>query len=272
MIGRPCGPLTNAAKARAAASCCVPLDHRQRLVNRRVQLLGDQRPAARLAAAAAAGTLSDSATMATSTLPVSAYCSVCRTFSPSTSLGCTASHSPPSASPRARRRRRARGRGWRWRCARSPGRVRSSTRVDLQRAVGARPEGDAAAGVQLLRVGQDQPLLLQLFDVADVGGREQVHRRALLDLLRQLAGGAEVEDDLVAGLRFELLADLAEGVGQVGGGRHGERDRRRPARLRGRGLGHNRRRLGQHTRPTTPTSRITGMSQRQGPFHGSPPA
>ena len=73
--------------------------------------------------------------------------------------------------------------------------------------------------------GSDQPLLLQLVDVADIGGRKHVHRRALLDLLRQLAGGAEVEDDLVPRLCLELLADLPEGIGQIGGRRHGERDR-----------------------------------------------
>ena len=68
-------------------------------------------------------------------------------------------------------------------------------------------------------------MLRQFLDEADVGGREQVHRRALLDLLGQLAGGAEVEDDLVAGFRLELPADLAEGVRQIGRGRDGQRDR-----------------------------------------------
>ena len=178
MIGRPCGPLTNAAKARAAASCVRPLDHRQRLVERRVQLLRDQRPAARRPFRGMPRTLSDSATMATSTLPVSAYCSVCCTFSPRHELRL---HRLPDAGRlhRLARRpgRRARGRGWRWRCAVISGRVRSSSSRDLQRAVGARPERDAAAAVHLLRVGQDQPFLLQIVDVA-LSWRPQTRRPA----------------------------------------------------------------------------------------------
>ena len=56
-----------------------------------------------------------------------------------------------------------------------------------------------------------------------IGGGEDVHRRAFADLLQEGTGAGEVEVDFGVGV-FGLvgLGDVAEGVGEAGGGRDGD--------------------------------------------------
>jgi len=88
--------------------------------------------------------------------------------------------------------------------------------VDFDLGIGAGPGDEAAAGVDALRAGDRQAGGFEFVDEGDVGGGEDVDLRAGFDLLREHAGGGEVEGNGGAGLSFEGLAEFGEGFLEVG--------------------------------------------------------
>src|SRR5207302_11497743 len=87
-----------------------------------------------------------------------------------------------------------------------------------------RPDHQPAARVERLAGRVAGALARRFVGRGGVGGGEEVEGRALDDLPRQQAAGAEAELGAAAGLALEERAQFAEGVGQVGGG--GEAHRR----------------------------------------------
>ena len=92
--------------------------------------------------------------------------------------------------------------------------------VEIQGTVAARPYDDATARIERFRVGNDQAFAFEAVDVADVGCREQINRRAVFNLLRQRPCRAEQESHLDAGLLFKAFADFFKRRRQVGGSSH----------------------------------------------------
>src|SRR5690348_1773167 len=85
-------------------------------------------------------------------------------------------------------------------------------------AVGGCPQRDATARVDGFAVGNDQALLVQLVDVAHAGGGEEIHWRAVLDLLGEQTSGAEYEYDFSFISGFEGAPELFESGREIGGG------------------------------------------------------
>src|SRR3712207_721377 len=79
-----------------------------------------------------------------------------------------------------------------------------------QRRAGRGEERDAPDGVKLAPVAR-VPALRQAEDERLIGRQEQLDGTALLDLARDVAGGAEGEADGLAGLGLEPPRDLLQG-------------------------------------------------------------
>ncbi len=92
-----------------------------------------------------------------------------------------------------------------------------------------RPHHEPAAGVERAAVAGAGAVGDEAVGVRDVGGGEQIERRALAELLGEQPGRAEGEHRLDPGAGLERGADLGERAGQVGGGR--DVDLRRVAAL-----------------------------------------
>ena len=89
----------------------------------------------------------------------------------------------------------------------------------LHRDTGFRnPEHQLAARIDGSSRRKDQVFARQFVDVLGVRRGEDVERRSVLDLLRQLRGRAEAESHVDAGFPLEDLAQFSEDLGQVGGG------------------------------------------------------
>ena len=78
-----------------------------------------------------------------------------------------------------------------------------------------REQRDPTARINLFGAGNDQALLRELIDVADVSRGKQIHRRAILDLAREQSGRAKHEHDLDLVRRFKLAPELFENVSQI---------------------------------------------------------
>src|SRR6266404_1911928 len=89
--------------------------------------------------------------------------------------------------------------------------------LNLQGAIGARPDCYSSASVKGFRLRQNQPLALELIDEFDVGGREEIYWRSILNLLREHAGRTKAEGDFCSRLLLELLSEFLKRRSEIRG-------------------------------------------------------
>ena len=90
--------------------------------------------------------------------------------------------------------------------------------IGIEFGFGGRPEDDAADGVGIGGVGEDEAGFIELARIVAVGREEKVERCAVLDLREKVPARAEGEVEFYTGLFFVGGGDVGEGGFEVGGG------------------------------------------------------
>src|SRR5882724_6239303 len=89
--------------------------------------------------------------------------------------------------------------------------------LNLQGAIGARPDCYSSASVKGFRLRQNQPLALELIDEFDVSGREEIYWRSILNLLCKRAGRTKAEGHFGSRVLLELLSEFLKRRSEISG-------------------------------------------------------
>ena len=88
----------------------------------------------------------------------------------------------------------------------------------IELGIGGRPENEFTDSIGIGGVGKNEASFVEFAGIVGVGGEEDVKRSTILDLGEEVAGGAESEIQMDAGLFFVSGSEFGQGEFEVGSG------------------------------------------------------